>query len=115
MSGRLFIFIFLAQLLVHVKSFLQDDFHSDFELNKNRYLKSMEYNENYDDSLPFSNLKINFFSEVNRSETSDRRKLLDTHISPLYPGYGTHFSYIYVGTPPQRQSVIIDTGIYIIL
>jgi hypothetical protein len=31
-------------------------------------------------------------------------------ILPLYPGYGTHFAYIYVGTPPQRQSVIIDTG-----
>jgi ferredoxin len=28
----------------------------------------------------------------------------------LYPGYGTHFSYIWVGTPAQRQSVIIDTG-----
>jgi hypothetical protein len=31
-------------------------------------------------------------------------------LTPLYPGYGTHFSYVYVGTPPQRQSVIIDTG-----
>ncbi len=31
-------------------------------------------------------------------------------ITPLYPGYGTHFSYVYVGTPSQRQSVIIDTG-----
>eukprot|EP01038_Epipyxis_sp_PR26KG_P008920 gene8920-12029_t len=33
-----------------------------------------------------------------------------TQLTPLYPGYGTHFTYIYVGTPPQRQSVIIDTG-----
>ena len=31
-------------------------------------------------------------------------------MTPLYPGYGTHFSYVYVGTPAQRQSVIIDTG-----
>ena len=31
-------------------------------------------------------------------------------IKPLFPGYGTHFAYLYVGTPPQRQSVIIDTG-----
>jgi Xylanase inhibitor N-terminal len=30
--------------------------------------------------------------------------------APLMPGYGTHFSYVYVGTPPQRVSVIIDTG-----
>ena len=28
----------------------------------------------------------------------------------LYTGYGTHFSYVFVGTPPQRQTVIVDTG-----
>ena len=33
-------------------------------------------------------------------------------ILPLFPGYGTHYAYVYVGTPPQRQSVIIDTGTY---
>ena len=31
-------------------------------------------------------------------------------LTPLYQGYGTHFSYIYIGSPPQRQSVIVDTG-----
>jgi hypothetical protein len=31
-------------------------------------------------------------------------------LAPLYPGYGTHYAYIYVGTPAKRQSVIIDTG-----
>ena len=25
-------------------------------------------------------------------------------------GYGTHFSFLYVGTPPKRQGVIVDTG-----
>ena len=38
------------------------------------------------------------------------RNLLSAELTPLYPGYGTHISYIFVGTPPQRQSVIIDTG-----
>ena len=38
------------------------------------------------------------------------RSLLATEILPVFPGYGTHFAYIYVGTPPQRQSVIVDTG-----
>lgn len=42
--------------------------------------------------------------------TNSSRVPLDAEITPLYPGYGTHFSYVYVGTPPQRQSVIIDTG-----
>eukprot|EP01031_Cornospumella_fuschlensis_P040221 gene40221-49008_t len=39
-----------------------------------------------------------------------RRSLQAAELAPLYPGYGTHFVYIYVGTPPQRQTVIVDTG-----
>lgn len=30
--------------------------------------------------------------------------------TPLFPGWGTHFAYVYAGTPPQRVSVIVDTG-----
>lgn len=30
--------------------------------------------------------------------------------TPLFPGWGTHFAYVYAGTPAQRVSVIIDTG-----
>ena len=37
---------------------------------------------------------------------------LMTENIPTVTGYGTHFAYIWVGTPPQRQSVIIDTGSY---
>ena len=28
----------------------------------------------------------------------------------LYQGYGTHYVDLWVGTPPQRQTVIVDTG-----
>lgn len=56
-------------------------------------------------------------SNLSRSESwvDHRRRMrslatLPAEIVPLYPGYGTHFVYIYVGTPPQRQSVIVDTG-----
>ena len=28
----------------------------------------------------------------------------------LYQGYGTHYIDLWVGTPPQRQTVIVDTG-----
>ena len=31
-------------------------------------------------------------------------------ISPLFLGYGTHYAFLWVGSPPQRKSVIIDTG-----
>lgn len=34
-------------------------------------------------------------------------------ISPVFEGLGTHYSFIWVGTPPQRVSVILDTGYYI--
>ncbi|KAL7549524.1 hypothetical protein ACHAWF_012786, partial [Thalassiosira exigua] len=30
--------------------------------------------------------------------------------SPLHQGYGTHYATIWVGTPAQRKSVIVDTG-----
>lgn len=40
----------------------------------------------------------------------EQNATLPMEIAPLYPGYGTHYAYIYVGTPPKRQSVIIDTG-----
>ena len=33
-------------------------------------------------------------------------------VDPIEEGIGTHYAYIWVGTPPQRQSVILDTGSY---
>jgi hypothetical protein len=45
-----------------------------------------------------------------RGHSKGERNLLRAEMIPLYPGYGTHYSYVYVGTPAQRQSVIIDTG-----
>jgi hypothetical protein len=30
--------------------------------------------------------------------------------SPLYRGFGTHFTYAWVGTPSKRVSLIVDTG-----
>ena len=31
-------------------------------------------------------------------------------MSALYQGYGTHYVDLWVGSPPQRQTVIVDTG-----
>lgn len=33
-----------------------------------------------------------------------------TPVSELYQGYGTHYADLWCGTPPQRQTVIVDTG-----
>jgi hypothetical protein len=38
-------------------------------------------------------------------ETQDPRQ-----IGALYMGYGTHYADLWCGTPPQRQTVIVDTG-----
>jgi hypothetical protein len=31
-------------------------------------------------------------------------------VGALYQGYGTHYADLWCGTPPQRQTVIVDTG-----
>lgn len=67
----------------------------------------------FDNSLPKPYATHNLGHH--RIRHSDKRSLADsssqgTELTPLFPGYGTHFAYAYVGTPPQRQSLIIDTG-----
>lgn len=86
--------------------------------------RKLEYErkELEDLSLPFPNIRHDLqriipstansdsrqFGNVNRSRRNRRR--ITSELTPLYTGYGTHYSFVYVGTPPQRQSVIIDTG-----
>lgn len=41
-----------------------------------------------------------------RTQTLDGER----EVVPLKPGLGTHFAWVYAGTPPQRASVIADTG-----
>ena len=55
-------------------------------------------------------------SSVDAMETTvsgEQRNLADIEhqqIGALYQGYGTHYVDVWVGTPPQRQTVIVDTG-----
>ncbi|ETV94567.1 hypothetical protein H310_11845 [Aphanomyces invadans] len=45
--------------------------------------------------------------------THERHRRLDDgryEVVPLNLGMGTHYTWIYAGTPPQRASVIVDTG-----
>lgn len=76
----------------------------------------------YDNSLPLPlythhlkhrkplNIKKNRFLQFKQTNSFLNSLSTSTELTPLYIGYGTHISYIYVGNPPQRQSVIIDTG-----
>lgn len=42
--------------------------------------------------------------------TQFRRREEALQVGALYHGYGTHYADVWVGTPPQRQTVIVDTG-----
>jgi hypothetical protein len=78
-----------------------------------------------DDSLPATFITLGLFQKDGVAyDTRQRtRKLLEqsnrrltdvsdssAQIFPLFQGMGTHYSFIYVGSPPQRVSVIVDTG-----
>jgi hypothetical protein len=39
-----------------------------------------------------------------------RRREEAMQVGALYHGYGTHYADVWIGTPPQRQTVIVDTG-----
>jgi hypothetical protein len=40
----------------------------------------------------------------------DTATSIDSSEVPLFIGTGTHYANLYVGSPPQRVSVIVDTG-----
>lgn len=44
------------------------------------------------------------------SEANNTHRALTMSSVPLRRGYGTHIAYLWVGTPPRRVSVIVDTG-----
>ena len=59
----------------------------------------------YSSTIHYDNTSINDYG------TRRRLDLLSSKSNPLFQGYGTHYSFIWVGSPvPQRVSVIIDTG-----
>ena len=44
------------------------------------------------------------------TNSSDSRPPSPRAGAALYQGYGTHYVDLWIGTPPQRQTVIVDTG-----
>ena len=48
--------------------------------------------------------------EAKEDTISTSTSTSSTRLIPLYRGYGTHFAWIFVGMPAQRQSLIVDTG-----
>lgn len=62
--------------------------------------------------VPVMNLELYRSSNVSINNAEKRRlsSERDPGMAPLFEGLGTHYSFIYVGSPPQRVSVIVDTG-----
>ena len=48
--------------------------------------------------------------EERPSMGSVRRRAIAQQVGALYQGYGTHYIDLWCGSPPQRQTVIVDTG-----
>ena len=88
-----------------------------FTRNEAFFYKSRKLEAWMDPTLPLPH-SIHQLGQHKRKRSTNRVRMLDgegehpksPEILPLFPGYGTHYAYVYVGTPPQRQSVIIDTG-----
>eukprot|EP00978_Attheya_sp_CCMP212_P012229 scaffold30403_cov53-Attheya_sp.AAC.1 len=67
-------------------------------------------------------LGVDLDVEIEQEDTEDELALRRKHrrrlnpngdrrqIGALYQGYGTHYLDLWVGTPPQRQTLIVDTG-----
>lgn len=61
--------------------------------------------------LPVAPLSARLFPLASpRSRRLQRDAGDAAHTAPLFEGIGTHYMFLYVGTPPQRVSVIVDTG-----
>eukprot|EP00531_Pseudo-nitzschia_arenysensis_P009925 CAMPEP_0116147452 /NCGR_PEP_ID=MMETSP0329-20121206/17761_1 /TAXON_ID=697910 /ORGANISM="Pseudo-nitzschia arenysensis, Strain B593" /LENGTH=740 /DNA_ID=CAMNT_0003643379 /DNA_START=211 /DNA_END=2433 /DNA_ORIENTATION=+ len=46
----------------------------------------------------------------NNNEEQYRRREEAVQVGALFEGYGTHYIDLWCGSPPQRQTVIVDTG-----
>ncbi|CAI5730588.1 unnamed protein product [Peronospora destructor] len=51
-------------------------------------------------------------NDIHPEKYARRLNTKDTvsELIPLHLGLGTHYTWVYVGSPPQRASVIVDTG-----
>lgn len=61
-------------------------------------------------TLDFTFFRLLFIGQLPPISVDVLYFFLISFCAPSITGYGTHYAYAYVGSPPQRQSLIIDTG-----
>jgi hypothetical protein len=100
------LFLVLLSLILLMYSEARSIIRSSAASKQSKYLHQLNQNASrvlYDHNLPEPVM-------VHQLRHHRRLDAQSAELTPLYPGYGTHYAFLYVGTPPQRQSVIIDTG-----
>lgn len=60
-------------------------------------------------SLPHPNHPFRHLLDHHQQQQQTRQQQQQQVVS-LYQGLGTHYADVWVGTPPQRQTLIVDTG-----
>ena len=50
------------------------------------------------------------YHDRSRSLNGEPDAIAADQVAGLFQGYGTHYADLWCGTPPQRQTVIVDTG-----
>ena len=81
-------------------------------INSQTVISGLSSSSSSSSSSSLSSLSSHRHRRHHSSHHHHRRRLdvKGTQLIPLYPGFGTHFAYFYIGSPAQRQSLIVDTG-----
>ena len=82
-------------------------------LQRERALKKEHYEKGRDASNDLlHDMKKNHRAvDEERPRQYQRRRTANANqVAELFQGYGTHYVDLWIGTPPQRQTVIVDTG-----
>lgn len=69
-----------------------------------------EQETTYPKPHPAHVFEVGVYDAARRAKHRQLRPPSSPDLTPTYPGYGSHFAYLYLGTPSQRQAVILDTA-----
>jgi len=102
-----------------LERFSNDDWKKEFDASRqySRFEQHYRESEHKKETKQRRALSLtNNYNSNNYNSNNDNqhRHTQENHnpyqLTPLFQGYGTHYSTVWVGSPPQRKSVIVDTG-----
>ncbi|KAL7469558.1 hypothetical protein ACHAXS_011329 [Conticribra weissflogii] len=90
-----------------------EKFHAPPHQRKRMYPKAKVENPEGDGQVQIVDTRMvqrRMAGEVVEEDGEDQAAEVTLETGELYQGYGTHYIDLWVGSPPQRQTVIVDTG-----